>query len=76
MSDGAKIALASASALARLAQLSCARSTGRARQAPRARRARRRLVQQSRYKHSNECAHAMPLRGAPAALQSMQRQPA
>jgi len=38
MSDGAKIALASASALALLAQLSRARSTGRARQAPRARR--------------------------------------
>ena len=38
MSDGAKIALASASALALLAQLSRARSTGQARQAPRARR--------------------------------------
>lgn len=38
MSDGAKIALASASALALLAQLSRARSTGRARQAPQARR--------------------------------------
>ena len=41
MSDGAKIALASASALALLAQLSRARSTGQARQARQAPRARR-----------------------------------
>lgn len=38
MSDGAKIALASAGALALLAQLSCARPTGQARRAPLARR--------------------------------------